>query len=215
MSEVALIVIAKEPVAGAVKTRLCPPLTPGQAANVAEAALADTLVAVSETPARARVLALDGLPGPWLPAGFEVVPQPGGGLGRRLAAAFAAVDPPALLVGMDTPQVGPRMLARASATLAPGGADAVLGPAPDGGYWSIGFRRPAPRAFERVPMSTRWTAREQRAALRRLGLRWAELPALTDVDTIADARAVAAAWPGGRFAAALRTALAPRPAVRG
>ncbi|GAB2471058.1 hypothetical protein GCM10027162_78090 [Streptomyces incanus] len=69
-----LLVIAKEPRPGRVKTRLTPPFTPGQAAELAEAALADTLHAVAATPAARRVLVLDGAPGPWLPPGFDVVP---------------------------------------------------------------------------------------------------------------------------------------------
>ncbi|NEA82606.1 glycosyltransferase, partial [Actinospica acidiphila] len=78
--EVTLLVIAKEPRPGRVKTRLTPPFTPEEAAALAEAALADTLDAVARTPARRRVLVLDGSPGPWLPAGVEVVPQCAGGL---------------------------------------------------------------------------------------------------------------------------------------
>jgi len=105
-----LLVIAKEPVAGRVKTRLVPPCTPEQAAALAEAALADTLHAVLAVPARRRVLVLDGEPGPWLPPGFDVMPQCGGGLDERLAGAFAAISGPALLVGMDTPQLTPGLL---------------------------------------------------------------------------------------------------------
>ncbi|SCE32790.1 hypothetical protein GA0115246_114565, partial [Streptomyces sp. SolWspMP-sol7th] len=102
-----LLVIAKEPRAGRVKTRLTPPFTPGQAAALAEASLTDTLRTVAATPATRRVLVLDGTPGPWLPPGFDVVPQCAGGLDERLAAAFAGCAGPALLIGMDTPQVTP------------------------------------------------------------------------------------------------------------
>ena len=105
-----LLVIAKEPRPGRVKTRLTPPFTPEEAAALAEAALADTLRAVAAAPARRRVLVLDGQPGPWLPPGFDVVPQCAGGLDERLAAAFAGCDGPALLIGMDTPQVTPGLL---------------------------------------------------------------------------------------------------------
>jgi len=68
-----LLVIAKQPLPGRVKTRLVPPCTPGQAAALAEAALADTLHTVLAAPARRRVLVLDGEPGPWLPPGFDIV----------------------------------------------------------------------------------------------------------------------------------------------
>jgi uncharacterized protein len=199
----ALVVIAKAPRPGHSKTRLCPPCTPRQAAALARAALADTLEAARATRAARHVLVLDGEPGDWLPPGFEVVPQRGRGLDERLAHAFADVGGPALLIGMDTPQVTPRDLADGLARLAEPDADAVLGPAPDGGYWAIGLREPDPRAFFGVPMSTARTCQAQRARLARLGLRVRELPALRDVDLIADAHAVAALAPGGRFARAL------------
>ncbi|MFE9099460.1 TIGR04282 family arsenosugar biosynthesis glycosyltransferase [Actinomadura geliboluensis] len=199
-----LVVIAKEPVPGRVKTRLTPAYTPGQAAALAEAALCDTLAAVAAAPAGRRVLALDGAPGPWLPAGFTVVPQRGGGLDERLAAAFtdAWAGRPLVLIGMDTPQVTPALLRRAARALRD--RDAVLGPAADGGYWLLGLRRPDPRLLRGVPMSRPDTGAAQLARLRGAGLRVGLLPELTDVDTPADARAVAALAGGTRFAAALR-----------
>jgi rSAM/selenodomain-associated transferase 1 len=199
----ALVVLAKAPRAGRSKTRLCPPCTPAEAAALAEAALVDTLEAVLATPATRRVLALDGRAGTWLPAGFELLAQRGDGLDERLACAFADVGEPALLVGMDTPQVTPADLAGGVARLMAPGTDAVLGPAPDGGYWSVGLRAADARAFVGVPMSTSHTGRAQLARLRGLGLRVALLPAARDVDRIADARAVAALAPRGRFARAL------------
>jgi rSAM/selenodomain-associated transferase 1 len=202
-----LVVIAKAPVAGRVKTRLCPPCTPEEAARLAEAALEDTLAACATTPAARRVLVLDGTPGAWLPAGWEVVPQRGDGLAERLAHAFADVGGPAFLVGMDTPQVDGRELRAGLAALAD--ADAAFGPAEDGGYWAIGLREPDPAVFAGVPMSRIYTGAIQRARLAALGLRTVDLPALRDVDDIAAAHAVAAAAPGTRFAAEL-AAIAPQ-----
>jgi rSAM/selenodomain-associated transferase 1 len=199
----ALVVIAKAPRAGRSKTRLCPPCTPRQAAALARAALADKLDAVLATAAVRRVLVLDGEPGTWLPAGFDVLVQRGRGLDERLAHAFDDVGGPALLIGMDTPQVTPGDLCAGVAALDEPGVEAVLGPAPDGGYWAIGLRAPDPRVFLGVPMSSADTGRAQRARLASLGLRVRELPALRDVDEIADARAVAALAPSGRFARAL------------
>jgi rSAM/selenodomain-associated transferase 1 len=197
-----LLVIAKAPVPGRVKTRLCPPCTPVEAAELAAAALADTLAAAARARrATRRVLVLDGAPGPWVPAGFEVVPQRGDGLAARLAAAFADAGGPAFLVGMDTPQVTPALLDAGVAAL--DRADAVFGAALDGGYWGIGLRRPDPAAFRDVPMSVATTAAVQRARLADLNLRTAVLPQLRDVDTIADARVVAAEAPAGRFARTL------------
>jgi uncharacterized protein len=197
-----LLVLAKAPVPGRVKTRLCPPCTPDEAAGLAAAALADTLAAAARSRrATRRVLVLDGPGGPWIPAGFEVVSQAGGGLAERLAAAFAGAGGPAFLVGMDTPQVTPALLDAGLAALER--ADAALGPALDGGYWGIGLRRPQPGAFEAVPMSTPATGSRQRARLAQLGLRTALLPPLRDVDTIADAELVAGQAPTSRFARAL------------
>ncbi|GAA3032310.1 TIGR04282 family arsenosugar biosynthesis glycosyltransferase [Streptosporangium longisporum] len=196
-----ILVIAKEPVPGRVKSRLTPPFTPAQAAGLAEAALADTLECVAATPATQRVLALEGLPGPWLPPGFVVIPQRGGGLDERLAAAFADAHRlrpgPAVLIGMDTPQITPALLEAATGALSC--HDAVYGPAADGGYWLLGLRVPDPALVLGVPMSRPDTGRAQ---LERLaGLRVFHLPELTDVDTAADARRVAAGAPGTRFAA--------------
>ncbi|MET9232941.1 DUF2064 domain-containing protein [Streptomyces cellulosae] len=201
--EVALLVIAKEPRPGRVKTRLTPPFTPEEAAALAEASLADTLDAVARTPARRRVLVLDGEPGPWLPAGVEVVPQCAGGLDERLAAAFAGCDGPALLIGMDTPQVTPELL-----TVDFTDCDAWFGPAADGGFWALGLADPDPELLRGVPMSTPYTGAAQRRRLD--GLRVRDLPLLRDVDTAEDAVAVADAAPDGRFAARLARLTAAR-----
>jgi rSAM/selenodomain-associated transferase 1 len=192
--------MAKAPVAGRSKTRLCPPCTPSQAAEVAEAALADTLDAVAACPAGRRVIALDGAPGPWLPEGVEVIPQRGHGLGERLAAVFSDLDGPLLLVGMDTPQLTPDHLATASARLVGGDVDAVLGHASDGGWWALGMTDPDPGAFDGVPMSSERTGACQEHRLHQLGLRVGLLEELRDVDRWSDAVAVAAAVPDGRFA---------------
>lgn len=193
-----LLVIAKQPRPGRVKTRLTPPFTPGQAAALAEAALADTLASAALVPADRHVLVLDGEPGPWLPTGFHVVPQAAGGLDARLAAAFAACAGPALLIGMDTPQVTPSLLAPA---LCWDAHDAWFGPAADGGFWALGLARPDPSLLLGVPMSRPDTGTVQYARLRKAGLRVGRLPVLRDVDTASDARQVAAAVPGTRFAA--------------
>lgn len=202
-----LVVIAKESVPGRVKTRLCPPYTPVQAAELAAASLADTLAAVAATPVQARTLALDGATGPWLPAGFHVIPQRGAGLDERLAGAlddaYRREPLPLLLVGMDTPQVSVRLLTAAGRTLLDDGVDAVIGPATDGGFWALGLRHPDERLLLGVPMSRASTGAEQLRRLEASGLRVAQLPTLTDVDTAADAELVAGEAPSSRFAAAL------------
>jgi rSAM/selenodomain-associated transferase 1 len=198
-----LIVIAKEPVPGRVKTRLCPPCTPEQAASIAAAALADTLEAVAHVPGVDPIVAFDGEPRGWVPRGMPVVGQRGVGLGARLAAAFDDVGGPALLIGMDTPQVTPALLEAACDRLEDADVDAVLGPACDGGWWAIGLMTADPSVFIGVPMSTDRTLDRQRSRLRARSLSVVELPTMRDVDLPADALAVAREASGPRFAAAV------------
>lgn len=201
-----LLVIAKEPVPGRVKTRLRPDYTAEEAALLARAALGDTLAVVLAAPARRRVIVLDGEPGDWLPErGIEVVPQAAGSLDERLAAAFAACDGPTLLIGMDTPQVDAAHLGPALAEDAWDEADAWFGPAEDGGFWAIGLANPDPALLRGVPMSTAHTGAAQRDRLVRAGLRVRDLAPLRDVDTAADADAVARYAPDGRFGAMVRS----------
>jgi glycosyltransferase A (GT-A) superfamily protein (DUF2064 family)/SAM-dependent methyltransferase len=256
-----LIVLAKAPVPGRVKTRLCPPFTPEQAAGLAEAALRDTLRAAMLTGADHLLVFLDGEPGPWLTqsqslsssawssassAGLRsglqsesrpwqslrrlprqrlrrqpehsggplvrVAPQPAGGLDVRIAAAFAETarhaPGPALLIGMDTPQVTPNLLDAALRQLEDG-AQAVFGPAADGGYWALGLdhahttKETAEQLVHGVPMSVPETGRAQLERLHAAELRVAILPELRDVDVAADAHAAAALIPGSAFAARL------------
>jgi rSAM/selenodomain-associated transferase 1 len=202
-----LIVLAKEPVPGRVKTRLTPPCDPAEAAAIAAASLSDTLAAACASGADRVLVALDGEPGPWCPPGVVVVDQGRGSLADRLATAWSATGGPALQVGMDTPQVGATDLDRAMARLDDGSCDAVLGPAEDGGWWALGLRRPHRGAFRGVPTSRPDTGQRQLARLQRLGLRPTLLAVERDVDTWEDALAVAARTPGSAFAAAVRSTL--------
>jgi len=201
--DASILVMAKAPIPGRVKTRLHPPCTFHEAARIAEAALEDTLRAVSEVPVGRRILVLDGRPGPWLPPGFTVLPQRGEGLDERVAAAFEDASGMALLIGMDTPQVSPSVLGAALDDLMKAPGDAVLGLATDGGWWAIGLRRPDSRIFLGVPMSAKSTGRAQIERLDRLGIEWRSLPTLRDVDRFSDALAVASATPHSRFAQAV------------
>jgi uncharacterized protein len=108
-----------------------------------------------------------------------------------------------VLIGMDTPQVTPELLALACERLVAPGVDAVLGAAPDGGYWALGLHEARSEVLYGVPMSADDTCVAQRERLLAHGLRVRELPPLRDVDDIADAHAVASAAPGGRFARTL------------
>ncbi len=197
--DTAIAILAKEPRAGRSKTRLCPPFSPEQAARLAQAMLLDTLDAVLRTRASRTVLFLDGGGGSWIPQGVEVMAQRGGDHAARIAAAFDALRQPAILIGMDTPQITPGMLDEACDRLAEPGIGAVLGPAADGGWWLAGMRQPRAAAFEGVPMSRPDTLEHQRARFVSLGLSWTELRELEDVDDSASANRVARAAPSTRF----------------
>jgi len=202
-----VVVLAKSPVPGRVKTRLTPPYSPAQAADLALAALVDTLRAAGGAAVRRCLLVLDGEPGDWLPDGVEVRPQRGDLLDERitcaLADAYAGLPVPVLLVGMDTPQVTSEDLERAVDHLLRDGTDAVLGHAEDGGYWAIGVRHPRPEHVLGVPMSRDDTGSRQLEQLQSLGLRVRLLDTRRDVDDAADADAVSRRAPHGAFAATL------------
>jgi rSAM/selenodomain-associated transferase 1 len=214
---ITLLVLAKEPLPGRAKTRLAPALGAAGAARLAEAALADTLLAVAKAArigGNRTLLALDGGPGDWIPPGFDVVGQRGDGLAERLTAAFEDAGGPALLVGMDTPQVTAATLSAACSRLCEPGTDAVIGLAEDGGWWALGMRDPHPLAFLGVPMSEAHTGAAQLDSLDSLGLTTGRLEPMRDVDTIEDAIAVAAEIPGSGFAAALTELTAGSPVDR-
>jgi len=198
MRRTQVLVITKAPAPGRSKTRLTPPCTPEQAAGIATAAVGDTLDAVRAAPVGRRVVALDGSPRDLDLDGFTVVPQVDGDLGTRLVAAFAdamADGPePTLLIGMDTPQVSAEQLGRCADLLESAGpGSAVLGTAPDGGWWALGLHDPAGAAvLASVPMSRHDTAVLTRQALEDAGLTVLDLPELTDIDHFPDAMSVAA-----------------------
>ena len=204
-----VIVIAKAPVAGQVKTRLCPPLTLEQAACVAAAALMDTLTAVGNASVLERTVILEGDPGAWLPPTLRVIAQRSGTFPDRLAGAiadsFVEAPLPVLLLGMDTPQVRASQIETAAHLLIRDDTDVVLGLAEDGGFWIIGTKRPIPGMFESVEMSTARTGQQQLARLASLGLHCRMLPVERDVDVVADALEVAHSAPDTHFAAALRS----------
>ncbi|WP_298329140.1 DUF2064 domain-containing protein [Haloactinopolyspora sp.] len=209
MKDSHVLVLAKAPEAGRSKTRLCPPYAPDQAAEVAEAALADTLEAVAASGARRRILALDGPPGPWLPPGFDVVAQVSGSFATRLQAAWDHAGGPGVQIGMDTPQVTASMLDHALGLL--DDHEALLGLAEDGGWWALGLRQAQPGLFDGVPMSTARTGFDQYIRLRALGLAVRMLPTMRDLDTASDAATIAASAPGTRTSRIVR-AMLPRAA---
>lgn len=214
-----VLVVAKAPEPGRVKTRLCPPCTGRQAARIAEAALADTFSTVAAADPARRVVALDGAEGPWIPSDFEVVQQVRGGLGERLEAAFGWLARtgslgPMIVLGMDTPQLSVGDIVGALCAIGEPGVDAVLGPAIDGGYWTIGFSAEVVAGcrglFDEVPMSTSGTADAQLARLEALGLECRLLGCERDIDTWEDAVTIAAQYPDLRTSRVVAGVLADR-----
>lgn len=205
-AEATIVVMAKECIPGRVKTRLHPPLSLDDAALVAAASLADTLSAVEATGLHVMVCAQGDVA---VPAGMRSIPQVDGGLDERIGAALDACQGRVLLIGMDTPQVDPRML-RSFADAWPEGTDAWFGPATDGGFWLLGLEDLSPESLgglrrgdlvRGVPMSSSETGCRQRERLEHAGLVIADAAPLTDIDDIASLREVAPLLPPtGRLA---------------
>lgn len=197
-------VIAKAPVPGQVKTRLSPPCTPEQAAEVAAAALADTLAAVDDVALAAvarRVLLLDGDRQSWMSTAFEVVAQRGTGLEQRLCNGFVDLGP-GVIIGMETPHVAAALTSAVAA--ARRGVDSI-GLATDGGYWMIGLCAAsaaiANELFDGIPMSSTHTGLAQLRRLQAHGRQVQLLPMARDLDTFDDLRAVAESGRTGSLAA--------------
>ena len=207
-----VLVVAKAPVAGRVKTRLGADIGMAAAAEVAAASLLDTMAACRE--GFGPDDCLHSLSGDFADAvrgdelaraseGWSVTRQRGSTFAERLASAHLDVPPGGAVVqvGMDTPQLTAALLVEVAA--AAEGHDAVLGPAEDGGWWVLALRRPtAARSLHDVPMSAPTTYDDTLRALAGEGLDVAVAATLRDVDTVADADAVAATVPGSHFARA-------------
>jgi glycosyltransferase A (GT-A) superfamily protein (DUF2064 family) len=211
---VRILVVAKAPVEDLVKTRLGAVVGPSVAADLAAAALLDTMDAAAATvgPDRCHLaLAGDleaaerGLEITDRLRGWTVTPQRGHDFAARLAAAHVDAGPgPVAQIGMDTPQVTAAHLARVFSDLVD--LDAVLGAAGDGGWWVLGRRDPeAVQALAHVAMSEPTTYDDTWAALRDQGQRMGSTGQLRDVDTVDDAEAVADEAPYTRFAQAWRS----------
>ncbi len=182
-----VIIFAKAPTPGLVKTRLIPALGEAGAAELQRQLIERTL----HTAAAARLGPIElwcapGTEHPFFTAcakrhGIHLLAQGEGDLGARMARALAAGSP-ALLVGCDCPALTAAYLRAAAAALA-GGDEAVFGPAEDGGYVLVGLARaPAAQLFEQLAWGTAAVMQETRERLTRARWRWRELPLLWDVD---------------------------------
>lgn len=194
MTPIAVAIMAKAPRPGAVKTRLCPPLTRRRAAALGRCFLRDKIAQVrgldravpvlAYTPARDRALFRRLAPD------FRLVPQRGADLGARLTGVLGALlargHQAALAIDTDTPTLPTAMLQRAVDLAASGEADVVLGPAEDGGYYLIGVRALHRGLFEGIPWSSPGVLDATLARARAAGLRSVCLPTWFDVDTPED-----------------------------
>ena len=189
-----IIVFAKAPAPGRVKTRLCPPLSPKQAAALYAAFVKDTLEAAGKTGEAEVTVAYDPGDAPprldWLglPTPPRVFLQQGGTLGERLAHAFdhAFSDGAAkvVVIGSDSPHLEPGTLRTAFQLL--NQKDVALGPAEDGGYYLVGLRQPNASIFKGILWSSASVFSETAMRIKAAGLSLGLLPPLTDVDTAAD-----------------------------
>jgi uncharacterized protein len=207
---VTLLVVAKAPEPGRAKTRLAATVGDRVAAEIAAAALLDTLDAVAAAPVAARVVALTGELESAAGAAdirrrlesFTVIGQRGDDFADRLANAHAdaADGQPVLQIGMDTPQVTDELLASCARRLLQ--AQAVLGLACDGGWWVLGLQTPATaECLRSVPMSQPDTGELTLKALRDNGIDVYPVEVLTDFDIVDDVAAVREACdPASRFA---------------
>lgn len=185
-----LCVVAKKPASGQTKTRLCPPLNGETAAALYECFLQDTIEIMRSTPDITRSIV-------YLPEDAEsyfeaLAPdflrslQVGADLGERLdnllTAALEQGASAAVVMDSDSPTLPVAYLNQAFESLEDG-ADVVLGPCEDGGYYLIGLKSPQPRLLREVQMSTPDVLRETLAIAEALELKVALLPTWYDVDT--------------------------------
>lgn len=194
-----LIIFAREPCPGQVKTRLCPPLTGEAAARLYRCFLEDILEEMARLPGLS--LALAYTPDTALhffeeltPAGVLLFPQEGADLSERLIRAcdrgWAAGFGTILVRNSDSPDLPGEMVAAAAQALESKQADLVLGPSPDGGYYLVGLQSPQPELFQEIPWSTADVLTDTLARARQLSLTVHLLPPWPDIDTFADLEAL-------------------------
>ncbi len=198
----ALLIFAKQPRPGKVKTRLSPPFSLHEAAEIYQCMLSDTLAKVAaldgvekflffEQSSEAEEFFRQGFPG------FSIFPQEGAGLGERLERAFEKVFAlgfgSVAAIGTDSPDLPPSHLQEPFQLLEQGGAEVVFGPATDGGYYLVALGCFCPGVFRDIPWSTDQVLEKSVAAAVSLGLRVVCLPVWPDMDTVEDLKRFLAA----------------------
>ncbi|OGR24844.1 MAG: hypothetical protein A2139_04995 [Desulfobacca sp. RBG_16_60_12] len=187
-----LIIFAKEPRPGQVKTRLSPPLSPKEAAQLYHSFLLDILEEMARAPEMRLAMAFSP-PGAQVifrglaPPGTDLFPQEGADLGERMSRAFAwgfaAGFGPVMLRGSDVPDLPAAVVLEAREVLAAGRTQVVLGPCPDGGYYLVGLNEPQPPLFQGPAWSSSTVLADTLRLARRLDLRVHLLPTWPDIDT--------------------------------
>lgn len=202
MTSTRIIIMAKEPRPGQVKTRLIPALGAEAAAELAHRLLQYTLeqaIAADIGPVELCVSpsAADEYWQPWLQRGVaRISSQVSGDLGARMAAAISRAlnaGTPAMLIGTDCPDLTAHKLQQMAALLQT--HDSCLCPVADGGYSLLGLQRFAPSLFENIPWSTSQVAALTRQRLKTLGWRWAESDTLNDIDEPDNLNGLAMSYP--------------------
>lgn len=201
MGTTAVILMAKAPQAGTVKTRLCPPLSPTEAAELSRCFLLDALdrlralkgvdLVLAYTPSDGRAFFAEAAPD------FALQPQPEGDLGHRMAGCFeqllAQGYTEIVLTGSDLPTLPTAYLQQAVHLLSDPHLDVVLGPSEDGGYYLIGMCRLHKELFHAMPWSTDQVFAKTLQRARNKGLQVACVPSWFDIDTVADLKRLRAA----------------------
>lgn len=203
-------VFAKQPLAGQVKTRLCPPCSAAQAAALYQVCLAETVARFCAS-ARSLVLFYSGDAG-WFAEhfpGVDLHPQGDGDLGRRMQRALDGLladgCSAAGLIGTDSPDLPQVLVDEAFSALAE--TDAVLAPADDGGYVLIGCRRPCPQLFQNIAWSTGGVLEQTRAAARLAGISLQEVTSWEDLDDVNALRRLVLRSPESETARFIRSQL--------
>jgi len=190
-----LVVVAKAPVPGEVKTRLYPELTIDEATNLYRCFLQDRIKEIGSL--TAMDLAISYTPGDskqyftrFISNGFHLFPQRGKNLGERLSNIFAdklAEEYDAVaIIDSDTPDLPRSIVEQSFQLLMSNGVDAVFGPCDDGGYYLVAMRRAQPGLFQHIPWSTETVLAATLERARKLGLKAELLPRWNDLDTFED-----------------------------
>lgn len=191
----ALLIFAKRPLPGKVKTRLVPPLSPEQAADLYRCMLGDVMAMAANFPGLSLYLFYEDMEDAreyfaGIAPGIASFPQRGKDLGERMAEAFRLVfamgHGAAVIIGTDAPDLPPAYIKEAFSRLENGKSMAVFGPCEDGGYYLLGITQLRHALFRDLPWSSGTVLQESLKRAEEAGIEVSLLPIWHDVDTAAD-----------------------------